>query len=254
MDFDSMTEKEAFKAGFKQYCQQNKVAPETLVKAAELPKAPTSTWGGYLTNTNSGLWKDVKDYFTHSLPETWNPFSEAFQSADARYKNLPDDRALLAASRYAAATGVGSAAAAGAVAAGAPAAIAGLGARGLGALGTVGAGGLWAGKKLLSGAGNVLAPVATGLTAGTTAGLAAGGAAATSPSTLGNAGLLFLGAPIAAGLAGGGALGWGAAKATDPKINEDDIKAQELEQAYKIQARRLKARREYEKYREARGG
>ena len=79
------------------------------------------------------------------------------------------------------------------------------------------------------------------------------GAARTVGENVPNAGLLFLGAPIAGGLALGGGLGWGAAKLTDPKITDDDLKADELEQAYRIQAKRLKARRDYEKYRSSRG-
>jgi hypothetical protein len=57
------------------------------------------------------------------------------------------------------------------------------------------------------------------------------------------------GIPIAGGLAGGAALGWGAAKATEPDISEDDIKAQELADTYRIHAARAKANRKVHQYR-----
>lgn len=87
----------------------------TPAATSSLPQHPTSTWGGYLTHRD-GLRKDVGDYFTHSLPETWAPGSEAYQSADARYKNLPTDRALLGGSRLSAGTAAASATALGAAA------------------------------------------------------------------------------------------------------------------------------------------
>jgi hypothetical protein len=59
------------------------------------------------------------------------------------------------------------------------------------------------------------------------------------------------GVPIAAGLAGGAGLGYGLAKLNEPSVTEDDIKAQELAQTYKIYADRLKARQAYQKYRQA---
>lgn len=65
--------------------------PQT--QQSSLPKDPSTTWGGYLTGKN-GLRKDVGDYFTHTLPETFNPWSEAYQTADARYKNMPTERLL----------------------------------------------------------------------------------------------------------------------------------------------------------------
>jgi hypothetical protein len=68
-----------------------------------------------------------------------------------------------------------------------------------------------------------------------------------------DAGLSFAALPIAAGLGLGGAAGWGAAKLTEPNVRDEDLQAAEIEQAYRMQAKRLKARRDYEKYREARG-
>jgi hypothetical protein len=68
-----------------------------------------------------------------------------------------------------------------------------------------------------------------------------------------NALLALLGLPVAGGLAAGGGLGWAAAKMNEPNVRDEDIRAEEIEQVYKTQAKRLKARRDYEKYRQARG-
>lgn len=57
------------------------------------------------------------------------------------------------------------------------------------------------------------------------------------------------GVPIGLGLAGGGALGWGAAKLTEPQLDDDQIKAQELAHTYRVYADRLKARRKAKTYR-----
>jgi hypothetical protein len=57
----------------------------------------------------------------------------------------------------------------------------------------------------------------------------------------------------AAGLAAGSALGYGAAKVTEPNISADDIKAQELADTYRIYAQRARANRQAKKYRQARG-
>lgn len=59
------------------------------------------------------------------------------------------------------------------------------------------------------------------------------------------------GVPIAAGLAGGAGLGYGLAKLNEPRVDEDDLKAQELAQTYKVYTDRLKARQAYQKYRQA---
>lgn len=63
---------------------------------------------------------------------------------------------------------------------------------------------------------------------------------------------LLAGVPIAAGLAGGAGLGYGLAKLNEPRVDENDIKAQELAQTYKIYTDRIKARQAYQKYRQAR--
>lgn len=91
-------------------------APAARPTPTQLPQDPSTTTWGYMTGRN-GLRKDVGDYFTHQLPATWAPGSEAYQSADARYKNLPNDRALLSGSRFAAGTAAAGATTLGAVAA-----------------------------------------------------------------------------------------------------------------------------------------
>lgn len=69
---------------------------------------------------------------------------------------------------------------------------------------------------------------------------------------LDSAALLAVGLPAAAGLVGGGALGYGAAKMDEPDITPDDIKAKEIADTYKRYTDRLKARRTYQQYRAAR--
>ena len=62
----------------------------------------------------------------------------------------------------------------------------------------------------------------------------------------------LVGIPAAAGLAAGGALGYGAAKLDEPNVTPDDIKAKEIAETYKRYTDRLKARRAYQQYRSAR--
>lgn len=68
-------------------------------------------------------------------------------------------------------------------------------------------------------------------------------------STATNAGLAMLGLPIGFGLLGGGALGYGAAKLQEPALDEDEIKAREIANTYKVFAARAKARRKSRQYR-----
>jgi len=56
----------------------------------------------------------------------------------------------------------------------------------------------------------------------------------------------------AGGLLAGAGLGYGAAKATEPNITDDDIKAQELADTYRIYAARAKANRRARQYRVSR--
>ena len=67
-----------------------------------------------------------------------------------------------------------------------------------------------------------------------------------------NAGLtLGVGVPVGLSLLGGGVLGYGAARLAEPKLSDDDIKAQELAHTYRVYADRLKARRRATQYRPA---
>lgn len=61
-----------------------------------------------------------------------------------------------------------------------------------------------------------------------------------------------IGLPAAAGLAGGAALGYGAAKVTEPDISAEDIKAQELADTYRVYAAKARANRKAQKYRNRR--
>lgn len=63
----------------------------------------------------------------------------------------------------------------------------------------------------------------------------------------------MLGAAGAAGLAGGAGLGYGLAHATTPRVTDDEIRAQELAQTYRVYADRARAKnRAKKKYRVAR--
>lgn len=65
---------------------------------------------------------------------------------------------------------------------------------------------------------------------------------------------LLLGLPVAAGLAGGGAIGYGLAKMHEPALDEDEIKAKEIADTYRVFAQRAKARRRLRQYRPAQAG
>jgi hypothetical protein len=55
--------------------------------------------------------------------------------------------------------------------------------------------------------------------------------------------------PIAASIIGGSALGYGLGRAVEPPIHEDEIRAKELADTYKLYADKAKARRKLRKYR-----
>ena len=59
----------------------------------------------------------------------------------------------------------------------------------------------------------------------------------------------MVGLPAAVGLGTGAALGYGAAKVTEPDISSDDIKAQELADTYRVYANKARAARRAAKYR-----
>lgn len=58
--------------------------------------------------------------------------------------------------------------------------------------------------------------------------------------------------PLVGSLLAGGALGYGAAKLTAPKLDEDEMKSQELINTYKVMAARARSRRKLREYRLAR--
>jgi hypothetical protein len=62
----------------------------------------------------------------------------------------------------------------------------------------------------------------------------------------------LVGLPIAGSLLAGGALGYGAAKLTAPKLDEDEMKSQELIHTYKVLADRARAKRKLRSYRPSR--
>lgn len=62
----------------------------------------------------------------------------------------------------------------------------------------------------------------------------------------------LLGSAPAVGLAGGAALGYGAAKMMAPDVDEEDIKAKELAETYKIYEQRARAKRKAHQYRQQR--
>lgn len=227
MDVADLTEQEAFKAGFLAFCKEAGLSEADVMSRIKLAKDPT--WGQFAyemaqnfnplngrpkSQTGLGSYADV-------LSRWYNPWTKQ-QISEKGEETLMR-------------IGQGGWGLAGAGAAGA-----GLAAAPVLTLGTaLGSGVLGLGSRALGGA-------ATGLGAMLGAG-AAGGPRAANP-------LLSLAAmPIVAGLAAGGGLGWGAAKMTEPNIRDEDLRAQEIEQVYRTQAKRLKARRDYEKYRQARG-
>lgn len=63
---------------------------------------------------------------------------------------------------------------------------------------------------------------------------------------------LAIGLPIAGGLVAGGLLGTGAAHLTDPQIDDETLKAQELANTYRAYANRLRSRKKALQYRPAR--
>ncbi|WP_353208350.1 hypothetical protein [Sphingorhabdus sp.] len=67
----------------------------------------------------------------------------------------------------------------------------------------------------------------------------------------GSAGLA-VGLPVAAGLVGGGIIGTGAAHFTDPKIDDETLKSEELANTYRAYANRLRSRKKALQYRPAR--
>ena len=85
---------------------QNKPQQPTSKPTSKPPVPPAQrSWGGYVTDTNSGLMKDVGDYFTHFIPQNV-PGTTAYDTRDERYKNLPVDHNLSMAGTAALGTGL----------------------------------------------------------------------------------------------------------------------------------------------------
>ena len=61
----------------------------------------------------------------------------------------------------------------------------------------------------------------------------------------------LVGLPLAAGILGGGGIGYGLAKMHEPAIDEDEIKAQEIANTYRVFAERARARKKLRQYRPA---
>lgn len=68
-------------------------------------------------------------------------------------------------------------------------------------------------------------------------------------SSLYNALQMGIAVPFGASILGGGALGYGVGKATEPQIDEDDMRAKELAATYKLYADKAKARRKVRQHR-----
>jgi hypothetical protein len=68
-------------------------------------------------------------------------------------------------------------------------------------------------------------------------------------SALYNALQLGIAVPFGASILGGGALGYGLGKVTEPQIDEDEMRAKELAATYKLYADKAKARRKIRQHR-----
>lgn len=71
--------------------------------------------------------------------------------------------------------------------------------------------------------------------------------------TLSNLGGTALGLPILTGVLGGGALGYGLAKFTEPEADLAAVRAKEIANTYRVYAQRAAARRKMKGYRPATG-
>ena len=71
----------------------------------------------------------------------------------------------------------------------------------------------------------------------------------TGAAGLGQALQLGIAVPFGASILGGGALGYGLGKATEPRIDEDEMRAKELAATYKLYADKAKARKKVRQHR-----
>lgn len=69
--------------------------------------------------------------------------------------------------------------------------------------------------------------------------------------TIKNVGTLGLAAPVVLGLGAGGLLGYGAAQVTEPDVDADQVRAQEIANTYRLYAQRAAAKRRLRAYRPA---
>lgn len=66
---------------------------------------------------------------------------------------------------------------------------------------------------------------------------------------IGAAYLAALTVPFGASILGGSALGYGAGKMTEPRVDEDELRARELADTYKLYAEKAKQRKKLRQYR-----
>jgi hypothetical protein len=276
--FSDIDEKTAFQLGFLAFCKEAGLTEEQAIEfvAQTVKAASEPTWGqfGYELGQSYNPWNGrAPGAGTFGYMDKW--YNQWTTNTDGM---TPGEETLRSIGRVGAGVGAAGWAAAGGLAAGAPALAAmpvsavpgaissaaaaapGAVASGLGhaantargfipSLPTSLGGGLTA-AALIHGLSNVAGK-------GVDAVKSLGGAAldAGKENLKQNGGMysmLALGALPALGLVAGGALGHGAAKFQEPNVSDDDIKAKELADTYKTYTNRLKARRMYQQYRQAR--
>lgn len=205
MDFENVTEKEAFRMGFMARC-----AAEGLEKAAALERLKAAVQGIHDAPGNFyDSWMNApKGTGMGSYMDKWyNPWTQNTDSLTP----------------------------------------------GEGTLRSIGRGAFVAAPAALAGAGVAATAPAWALPASLLGGgFLAGGGAKNAFGTASQAAMLPIGLLGAAGLAGGAGLGYLGAKFNEPDVNEDEIKAKELAQAYKVYTDRMKARKAYSQYRQSR--
>lgn len=231
--FSDIDEKTAFQLGFLAFCKEAGLTEEQAiefvayaVKTAEQPRVI-----GHMGPTMTDYWNGAKETFFKSHPHGYrgsaNDYFDKWYNPWTKNTDgmTPGEETLRAIGR----TGMGVGGLAGAAA---------IPAAAVAALPTGWAGGL-TGAGLLAGAGGLTYKGLNGLKS-----------VANKHGDLIAMGLL--GAIPAAGLVAGGALGHGLAKFQEPNVSDDEIKAKELASTYKTYTDRLKSRRMYQQYRQAR--
>lgn len=236
--FSDIDEKTAFQLGFLSFCKEagltEEQAAEFVAHAVKVASEPT--WGQFgqgLVDTVTGNVPKGTGWGSY-MDKWYNPWTTNTDPLTA------GEGTLRAIGRAGMGIGAGSAALAGGIAA-APAAAA--------AMPTSLAGSL----TPLALIGGLTSLGNTGINAvKSTAGAVLDAGKENLKNNAGTYSMLALGALPALGLVAGGALGHGAAKFQEPNVSDDDIKAKELADTYKTYTDRLKARRMYQQYRQAR--